>query len=74
MSGELFGKLSIISMKGCEQFTEQVNKYLKEWRVEDNFLVSADCRGSAAARRRGLSENPCGGMTSLLFATPLTTA
>lgn len=74
MSGELFGKLSIISMKGCEQFTEQVNKYLKEWRVEDNFLVSADCPRFGSGEAKGIIREPCGGMTSLLFATPLTTA
>ncbi|MBQ8331456.1 MAG: ribose-phosphate pyrophosphokinase [Clostridia bacterium] len=41
-----FGELSVIGMKGCEEFAAQVDYYLKEWRRhggEDSFLVSADC-------------------------------
>ncbi|MBR2293570.1 MAG: ribose-phosphate pyrophosphokinase [Clostridia bacterium] len=41
-----YGELSVIGMKGCEEFAAQVDYYLKEWRRhggEDSFLVSADC-------------------------------
>ncbi|MBR6410870.1 MAG: ribose-phosphate pyrophosphokinase [Clostridia bacterium] len=41
-----FGELAIIGMRGCEDFTEQVDNYLKEWRrhnVDATFTVEAVC-------------------------------
>ena len=41
-----YGALSVIGMKGCEEFAKQVDYYLKEWRRhggEESFLVKADC-------------------------------
>ena len=41
-----YGELSVIGMKGCEEFAAQVDYYLKEWRrheEEETFLVAADC-------------------------------
>ena len=41
-----FGELAIIGMRGCEEFTEQVDNYLKEWRrhsVDATFTVEAVC-------------------------------
>ena len=41
-----YGALSVIGMKGCEEFAKQVDFYLKEWRRhggEESFLVDADC-------------------------------
>lgn len=70
MSGELFGKLSIISMKGCEQFTEQVNKYLKEWRVEDNFLVSADCPRFGSGEAKGIIRESMRGHDVFIICDP----
>lgn len=38
--------LSVIGMKGCEAFAEQVDNYLKEWRrhnTEETYLVEAVC-------------------------------
>ncbi len=46
MKERYFGDLSVIGMKGCEQFAAQVDYYLKEWRRhggEDSFLVDVDC-------------------------------
>ncbi|MBR2354081.1 MAG: ribose-phosphate pyrophosphokinase [Clostridia bacterium] len=40
------GELSVIGMRGCEEFAAQVDYYLKEWRRhggEDSFIVKADC-------------------------------
>ena len=40
------GELAIIGMRGCEDFTEQVDNYLKEWRrhnVDATFTVEAVC-------------------------------
>ncbi|MBE6547521.1 MAG: ribose-phosphate pyrophosphokinase [Ruminococcaceae bacterium] len=39
-------ELSVIGMKGCEAFAEQVDNYLKDWRrhnSEDTYLVEAVC-------------------------------
>ena len=41
-----YAELSVIGMKGCEQFVSQVDYYLKEWRRhggEESFLVEVDC-------------------------------
>ena len=46
MKDSLFGELSVIGMRGCEDFAEQVDFYLKEWRrhdTEGTFLVNATC-------------------------------
>lgn len=42
----IFGKLSIISMRGSEVFTERVNEYLKSFRDyedEDSYIIKANC-------------------------------
>lgn len=46
MKESQYAELSVIGMKGCEEFASQVDYYLKEWRRhggEDSFLVKADC-------------------------------
>ena len=46
MKERYFGDLSVIGMKGCEEFAAQVDYYLKEWRRhggEETFLVDVDC-------------------------------
>ncbi|MBQ9087095.1 MAG: ribose-phosphate pyrophosphokinase [Clostridia bacterium] len=46
MKESQYAELSVIGMKGCEEFAAQVDYYLKEWRRhggEDSFLVKADC-------------------------------
>ena len=46
MKEALYGELSVIGMRGCEKFAEQVDYYLKEWRrqkAEDTYLVHVNC-------------------------------
>ncbi len=46
MKGTYYADLSVIGMRGCEQFATQVDYYLKEWRRhggEESFLVDVDC-------------------------------
>ena len=46
MKDSYYADLSVIGMKGCEQFAAQVDYYLKEWRRHegtDTFLVDVDC-------------------------------
>ncbi len=46
MKESQYAELSVIGMRGCEEFASQVDFYLKEWRRhggEESFLVKADC-------------------------------
>ena len=56
MKDSLYGELSVIGMRGCEDFAEQVDFYLKEWRRHDNdgtFLVNADCPRFGSGEAKG---------------------
>ncbi len=53
MNGVLYGDLAIIGTRGCEQFLDSVDKYMREWRHTDHtFIVAADCKrfGSGEAK------------------------
>ncbi|MBO5682498.1 MAG: ribose-phosphate pyrophosphokinase [Clostridia bacterium] len=46
MKGSYYADLSVIGMKGCEEFAAQVDYYLKDWRRhggDDSYLVGVDC-------------------------------
>ena len=46
MKESQYAELSVIGMRGCEQFAAQVDYYLKEWRRhggDESFLVKVDC-------------------------------
>ncbi len=46
MKESLYGELSVIAMRGCEQFISQVDYYLKEWRAPGEnitFITEAEC-------------------------------
>ena len=52
-----FAKLSVIGMRGCEEFTSQVDYYLKEWRgldKDDSFIVKAECPRFGTGEGKGL--------------------
>ncbi len=52
-----YGELSVIGMRGCEEFTAQVDYYLKEWRRhggEDSFVVKAECPRFGTGEAKGL--------------------
>ena len=52
-----FAELSVIGMKGCEQFAAQVDYYLKEWRRhggEESYLVKVDCPRFGTGEAKGL--------------------
>ena len=56
MKENLFGELSVIGMKGCEDFTAQVDSYLKEWRRHDqegSFLVDVSCPRFGSGEAKG---------------------
>ncbi|MBQ2738191.1 MAG: ribose-phosphate pyrophosphokinase [Clostridia bacterium] len=56
MKESLYGELSVIGMRGCEEFTEQVDSYLKEWRRHDqegSFLVDCSCPRFGSGEGKG---------------------
>ena len=55
MSGELVGDISVIGMRGCEEFVARVDNYLKEWRRSDeSFIVDAKCPRFGSGEAKGL--------------------
>ena len=57
MKDTQWGELSVIGMKGCEQFASQVDYYLKDWRRhggEESFLASVECPRFATGEAKGL--------------------
>ena len=57
MKESQYAELSVIGMRGCEQFAAQVDYYLKEWRRhggEDTFLVKADCPRFGTGEAKGI--------------------
>ncbi len=56
MKENMYGELSVIGMKGCEDFAAQVDYYLKDWRRHDNdgtFLVEASCPRFGSGEAKG---------------------
>lgn len=50
-------ELSVIGMRGCEAFAEQVDNYLKDWRrhtSEDTYLVETVCPRFGTGEGKGL--------------------
>lgn len=57
MKEALFGDLSVIGMRGCEQFVSQVDYYLKDWRRhggDESFTVEAECPRFGTGEAKGL--------------------
>jgi ribose-phosphate pyrophosphokinase len=56
MKDSLFGELSVIGMKGCEDFVAQVDAYLKEWRpgeIEGSYIVDSSCPRFGSGEGKG---------------------
>ena len=56
MKDSLYGELSVIGMRGCEDFTQQVDAYLKEWRHHDNettYVVESTCPRFGSGEAKG---------------------
>lgn len=57
MSDSFFGDLSVIGMRGCEQFVDQVDFYLKQWRAHgenESFVTKAECPRFGSGEGKGL--------------------
>ncbi len=64
MNEQIVGELSIIGMKGCEDFIAQVDAYLQEWRrhtSDTSFLVHADCPRFGSGEAKGILREPLRG-------------
>ncbi len=56
MKENLYGELSIIGMRGCEEFTAEVDSYLKEWRrhnTDGTFTVDISCPRFGSGEAKG---------------------
>ena len=56
MKDSLYGELSVIGMRGCENFSAQVDAYLQDWRRHDSdgtFLVEANCPRFGSGEGKG---------------------
>ena len=52
---ELYGKLSVICMKGSEVFAAEVDNYIRSWRGStDSFIVNAECPRFGSGEAKGL--------------------
>ena len=57
MKEHSYGDLSIIGMRGCEQFVAQVDSYLREWRHHDGegtFIAEASCPRFGSGEGKGM--------------------
>ena len=56
MKDSLYGELSVIGMRGCEDFAMQIDSYLQEWRRHDSegtYLVEAPCPRFGSGEAKG---------------------
>ncbi|MBO7360751.1 MAG: ribose-phosphate pyrophosphokinase [Clostridia bacterium] len=55
MDSNLFGKLGIIALPGCETFAAQVDNWLKKWRkAKKSFLIPVDCPRFGSGEAKGM--------------------
>ncbi len=57
MKDSMYGELSVIGMRGCGKFVDQVDYYLKEWRSHDTdatFVMDAECPRFGSGEAKGL--------------------
>jgi ribose-phosphate pyrophosphokinase len=57
MKEALYGDLSIIGMKGCEDFLAEVDYYLKDWRRhggDDTYIAEVSCPRFGSGEAKGL--------------------
>ena len=56
MKDTLYGELSVIGMRGCEDFVSQVDYYLQEWRRHDTdgtFVINSSCPRFGSGEAKG---------------------
>ena len=57
MQDTLYGELSVIGMRGCDEFVSQVDYYLKDWRnhgTDHTFSVPIECPRFGTGEAKGM--------------------
>ncbi len=73
MKDALYGELSVIGMSGNEQFVNQVDYYLKDWRRhggEETFIASAECPRFGTGEGKALLHESMRGHDVYIFCDP----
>lgn len=69
MENKFFGDLSVIGMRGSENFVLQVDKYLREWRAsEESFIVSPVCERFGTGEAKCMLRSTMRGHDTYIFA------
>ena len=73
MKDVLYGDLSVIGMSGSEQFVQQVDYYLKEWRRhggDESFIASVECPRFGTGEGKALLHESMRGHDVYIFCDP----
>jgi ribose-phosphate pyrophosphokinase len=70
MEKTYFGDLSIIGMKGCEEFLSKVDDYLHQWRNEKeaSYLVNAECPRFGSGEGKAIIHDSMRGHDAYIYA------
>lgn len=69
MDNTFFGELSVIGMRGSEDFVAQVDKYLREWRESaESFIVSPICERFGTGEAKVILRSTMRGHDTYIFA------
>ena len=74
MKDNHYGELGVIGMKGCDQFTSQVDYYLKDWRrrngEQDTFIIDAECPRFGSGEGKGIIHESMRGKDVYIICDP----
>ena len=70
MDSKYFGKLSVIGMKGSEDFLSVVDDYIHEWRgdQDETYIVKADCPRFGTGEGKGIILETLRGHDTYIYA------
>lgn len=71
MRESMYGELSVIGMRGCSRFINQVDYYLKEWRSHgdgEGFVINAECPRFGSGEAKGLLHTTMRGQDVYIFS------
>ena len=70
MDSKYYGKLSVIGMKGSEDFLAKVDDYIHEWRgdQEETYIVKADCPRFGTGEGKGIILETLRGHDTYIYA------
>ena len=74
MKDNHYGELGVIGMKGCDQFTSQVDYYLKDWRRRngegETFIIDAACPRFGSGEGKGIIHESMRGKDVYIICDP----